>query len=238
MATKSFQEAIQEKLAQSEFDKKLFTESVQKDPAVPVVEPEVPVIDPVIIKQNEAQALYESIAKKAVNDTRANGMSGVIAWSDGEPTADSFDLIAQGMADINEDDEVDESEEEAYNDILFAMAQALMSLGVSADNAKALATGNDEVASDVFVTVADKLESLDESDDEVIAKFAMKEEAFTEAKKRVVRDGKLVWVNVPLRKRRMSPAQKAALKKAQRKAHSSAARLTRAKSMKIANRNK
>lgn len=50
---------------------------------------------------------------------------------------------------------------------------------------------------------------------------------------RVVRDGKVVTKNVRTTKRRLTPAQKAALAKARKKAHTASANKARAKSMKV-----
>lgn len=53
---------------------------------------------------------------------------------------------------------------------------------------------------------------------------------------KVVREGKVVRKNVRTRKVRLTPAQKAALKKARKKAHTGAANRKRAKSMKVRTR--
>lgn len=56
----------------------------------------------------------------------------------------------------------------------------------------------------------------------------------SEMKKRVVRHGKKVTINVKSKKRRMTPKQKAALKKARRKSHTGKAKRSRKKSMRVA----
>lgn len=53
---------------------------------------------------------------------------------------------------------------------------------------------------------------------------------------KVVRDGKVTKKNVSTKKRRLTPAQKAALAKARKKAHTPAAAKARAKSNKVRNR--
>ncbi|GAL07944.1 baseplate or tail tube [Photobacterium aphoticum] len=66
----------------------------------------------------------------------------------------------------------------------------------------------------------------------MIAEFGVRETLMNEAIKKVVRDGKVVTINTNKRKRKMTAAQKAALKKARLKAHSSSAKAARKKAMK------
>lgn len=192
--------------------------------------PEIPaVIAPVV---NAEEAMYEAIETNALTNLRAMGMGALITWADiGDPTADDFDLTAQGMADVDEDGEVSELEEEGYNEILFAMAQGLRFVGVDADVVEELLGGSDKAASSAYVAMANKLEGMDMSEDELIAEFSVQQEGMMEAKKKVIRDGETKWVNKPLKKRRMTSAQRAGLKKARMKAHSASARAKRKKSM-------
>lgn len=177
-------------------------------------------------------AMFEAIENSAVTTARTLGMAALIAWVDvGEPSADDFDLTAQAMSDIDEDGEVSELEEESYNETLFAMAAGLRYIGVADDVVENLLAGNDKAASTAYVAMAEKLESMDITEDELIAEFAVQQEGMFEAKRKVIRNGETKWINKPLKKRRMTAAQRASLKKARMKSHSAAARAKRKKSM-------
>lgn len=179
------------------------------------------------------EMLFEAIEQAAVTNYRAGGMSAVLAWVEtGEPSADDFDMTAFGMADINEDGDVTEEEEEEYNEILFAMTQALAHMQIDEDDINDLLEGDDKAAERVYTAVGEYVENSDDSEAEIIATFSVAQEAMTEAKKKVVRDGKIVWVKKPLRKKRISAKQRAALKRARMKANTGAAKAKRAKAMK------
>jgi hypothetical protein len=217
-----------EELAKSGMDTMAMYEAVGKVGAPKVA----PKPEPVIPAVDQELAMYEAIEQNALTNTRALGMSAVIAWATyGEPTAEDFDATAQGMSDIDEDGEVSEFEEEQYNEVLFSMAQALMSMNVSSDDVAALLDGDDRAASVAYVAIAEKVENSDLSEDEIVAEFSVQETVMTEAKVKVIRDGQTKWVKKPLKKRRMSAAQRAALKKARMRSNTAGARAKRKKSM-------
>ena len=83
------------------------------------------------------------------------------------------------------------------------------------------------------VYLSEKLDDTEVDDDQLVSEYALKKSLVLDATQRVVRDGKVVIKRTPTHKRRLSPAQRAALKKAQKKAHSAAARRSRAKAMKL-----
>jgi hypothetical protein len=183
-------------------------------------------------KVQTEEAMYEAIETNSIVNTRTLGMAAVLAWAGyGEPTAEDFDITAQAMADVDEDGEVSDEEEGSYNEILFAMVQSLQYLGVSADDAAKIVDGDDKAASVAYVQVSEKIENSDISDDEIIAEFSVQEQGMTEAKVKVIRNGETKWVKKPLKKRRMSAAQRAALKKARMKSNTAGARAKRKKSM-------
>lgn len=184
----------------------------------------------------QTEKLFEAVNKAAIVNTRATGMAAILSWStNGEPSADDLDLTAQGVADINEDGEVSEDEEAAYNETLFAMVEAMVYLGIDAETATKAAQGDDAAAESCYTKLAAILEAEERDDDELIADFSVATEVMTEAKKKVIRDGKVTWVNKPLKRRRMSAAQRAALKKARMKSNTAAAKAKRKKSMRKRN---
>lgn len=179
------------------------------------------------------EMLLEAIEQAAVTNYRANGMAAVLTWfNDGEPTSENFDVTAIGMADVNEDGEVSDEEEEDYNEILFAMTQALDYMKVDAEAIDGLLEGDDDAADTVFNAIGDYIEDTNDSEEEIIATFSVAKESMTEARKKVIRDGKVKWIKKPLRKRRLSAKQRAALKKARMKANTGAAKAKRKKAMK------
>lgn len=178
--------------------------------------------------------LFEAIEQAANANYRSMGMSAVLTWADiGSPNYDDFESMAVGLADVDENGEVTEEEEEEFNEILFAMTQALKKLGVKSEIVSDVLAGDDSATEKAMNVVSDFIENTDLTDAEIIASFAVEKEAMTEAKKKVIRDGVVKWVNVPLRKKRMSAKQRAALKRARMKANTGAAKAKRAKAMKM-----
>ncbi|HDS1207870.1 TPA: hypothetical protein QDZ84_002897 [Shewanella algae] len=181
---------------------------------------------------DQLEKMFEAVSQAAVVNNRAAGMAAVLSWStNGEPTADDLDLTAQGVADIDDDGEISEEEEEAYNETLYAMTEAMVYLGINAETAYKAAEGDDAAAERCYTKLAAILEAEERDDDELIAEFSVATEAMTEAKKKVIRDGEVKWVKKPLKRKILSAAQRASLKKARLKANTAAAKAKRKKSM-------
>lgn len=168
-------------------------------------------------------------------------MSAVLAWiEDSEYKYDALDEYIIGMADIDGYFEIGGEEEAAYNAIWHEVPDALLSLGASEADTTAFVNGEgkeaDDAAARVGKVVKETLDDLEADDDELIAGFALGEDAVFEnasdhpesrhmileatyRKKNVVRDGKVVKINKRVSgKVRLSTAQKASLRKARRKA--------------------
>ncbi|TMO87707.1 hypothetical protein [Pseudoalteromonas ruthenica] len=180
----------------------------------------------------EEPLMMEAISKAAISSIRSNAMAAVFTYADeGFTTAEELDSMAVGIADIDEDGDVSESEQEDYEQALNAIAQALEHIGVSESLiTSALSDDSDEAAEEIALHIANFADDV-EDEDKYIAEYAVREPLMMEAMRKVVRDGKVKWVKKPLRKRRMSSAQRAALKKARRKANTGAAKRARSKSM-------
>lgn len=193
-----------------------------------------PVTEKLMFESVSDDLIVESIANTAEIPLRSNAMAAVFAFAEeGMNTAEELDLMAVGMADLDDDGEVSDAEQDDYEESLNAIADALATAGVDpALITKALMDGDDDAAEEISLAVADFLDGLDDQDD-YIASYSVREKLMLEAVKKVVRDGKVKWIKKPLRKKRMSPAQKAALKKARKKANTGAAKRARRKSMKI-----
>lgn len=195
-------------------------------------------------QQVSERAFFESVSADQTDDAignagiqaaRADSMAMILEWlADGDDTAEALDIYAQGLGDVDMDGEVAGDEEEAiYQDSLTLMAEALVYLGVPASTASSAMEGDDAAAAKAFVTAGDAVENSSDDEDTIINKFAVRETMMLEATVKVVRDGQLKTIRRPLRRKRLSAAQRAALKKARTKAHSASARAARRKSLRI-----
>lgn len=180
------------------------------------------------------EKMLDAVSGAALQSARADAMAMVIEWvADGDDSAIGLDIYAQALADVDEDGEVSgDEEQEAYELALTQMAEALVSLGVSVQVATDAMGGDDAAAAKAFVAAGDALDG-DVDTDAMIAEFAVRESMMMDAVVKVIRDGKVKLIRKPLRKKRLSPAQRAALKKARMKANTAAARTARKKSMRM-----
>lgn len=180
------------------------------------------------------QILDDASDDLAEKQIRANGMAAALTWlEDTDATYANFEAIVAGLADVDEDGEVTEPEEALFNDILTMAADSLVELGGNAANVQTFIDDESEEAGEKLHThLNEKLSKIEKSDDELITEYAVKASLVLDATQRVVRNGKVTIIKKPLKKKRLSSAQKQALKKARRKANNSGARRKRAKSMK------
>ncbi|MGL5103054.1 MAG: hypothetical protein ACRC6N_11095 [Plesiomonas sp.] len=184
--------------------------------------------------EKNSDALLEAVGKKAQQDSRGVAAAAVIEWAqNGDGSFDSFDELAIGLAGIdteNEDDLTDDQVDD-YNKWLSLMADAAVSLGANQADVTEMIDGADD---DAASTVIDDIDT--EDDDEAVAEFSVTGDddgAMMEANVKVVRNGVVKLIKKRPRPRRMSSAQKSALKKARMKAHSASAKTARKKSMKL-----
>ena len=199
-------------------------------------------------KPSDADTLGDAITESAVNSAigdlvdkqaRASAMSALLTWLDeGDYTYEALDSLAAGVADVDFDDEVGEDEEDYYNDILDAIGGAMVFLGAESDNVTDFLDDEDDDAGEKLGEfLAGKIESDSRDEDEIIGDFAVRESLVAESTIRVVRRGKVVRKKKRIRKpKRRSASQRAALRKARRKAHTGPAKLARRKSLKIRRR--
>ena len=179
-------------------------------------------------------SMLEAMEKVANANLRADGAAAVTAWiEDGDSDFDALDSFCFGLAGSGEDDdELSESEADDYNDILKAAAEFIVHVcGVSAERVTKTFAGDDDESANVFDDVESFLEG--ESTSELMAEFSVRENMMMEALKKVIRNGEVVMIRTNRRKKRMSAAQKAALKKARRKAHGAAGKASRKKSLRL-----
>lgn len=171
----------------------------------------------------------------AVKMYRSQAMAAVIEFArNGDGSYGEFEELALGIADLDDDGEIQEGEEPLFNDVLGLMADSLISLGASSDAVVKFIgaeTGDDDAGEELVFALNDKLANAD--DDELITGFMAGGEMMLAATTKVIRNGKVKLIKKKVKKRRISSAQRAALKKARSKAHGAGARMARKKSMRL-----
>lgn len=176
--------------------------------------------------------MLEATEADAAKNMRKDASAAVIAWvEEGDTDADAFDAFAYGLAGGKDDEDLSDDEADDYNSLLGLMTDFCLQLGVTESTCQKLIDGDDAASETAFNTIEAVLENND--GDELISDFSLREQLMLEATKKVVRDGKVVLIKTNRRKRRMTAAQKAALKKARTKAHSSSAKAARRKAMRL-----
>lgn len=193
-----------------------------------------------LIEETTEEAFFESIKddqmleameQSAQVSSRSDAAAAMISWVEsGDSEAEAVDALAYGLSG-GEDEDLTDAQEKEYTTILGLMTDFAMQVGATEKDCQGMVDGDDDSADRVFSAIESKLENADES--ELIATFAHREKLIFEAKKKVIRDGKVVIINTNKRKRIMSAAQKAALKKARLKAHGAAGKAARKKAMRM-----
>lgn len=185
--------------------------------------------------QQPTEAIYEAaIADLAEGQVRSDAMGIALTFvADGDYSADYIQAMLIGFVDEDEDEELSEAEAAHYEMLAASLVEAFTSLGASKDNAQSAVNGDNAAAERLGDFLAGRMEDNPKSDDEIVSRFAVEGGMVLEATKRVVRDGVLMTIKVPTRKKRLSAAQRAALKKARMKANTASAKMARAKAMRM-----
>lgn len=182
-------------------------------------------------------ALLASVSDLADKQTRSLAAAIAVEFSTGEDNTYSNleSLVIGAVADPEDEEEsdLDEEEHKDFNELLSVVADALIKFSGKEIKLvqKAFDDEDDDLLESIASAVAEKMKG--ESDDEMIADYAVREEILLSAVKKVIRGGQVKLVKTNRKKKRMSPAQKAALKKAQKKSHNSASRAKRKKSNRV-----
>lgn len=194
----------------------------------------------------------------ARQQARTQAMSAVLAWvEDGDYTYTSLDEFVCGVADLDGDFEISDEEEAVYNAVWQQVPDALQTLGADESDVNEMVNSEDnDAAARIGKALSADMDETTADDEEIIAGFALGEDAVFEnasddpegrhmileatyKRRKVVRDGKVQVIRKRISgKVRLSAAQKAALRKARRKANTGAAKLARRKSMRIRSRRK
>ena len=166
---------------------------------------------------------------------KADAMAVALQWiEDGDYTYDALDNLVYGMA--IDDPEADEPEvdEDAYAEMLNGVAGALAELGASKDGIMSFLQDEDDEAGDIIGSkLSVVMDSVTDDDFSLISRYAAGG-MILDAMQKVVRDGEVTWIQKkPKRKRIMSAAQKAALKKVRMKANTASAKAKRKKAARV-----
>lgn len=180
-------------------------------------------------------AMFEAVEQRASADLRSVAASMLAGWiEDGEPEAVDFDALAIvmcGLEDVENDDDFTDEQVEAYFTALSALADAAISMGADQDDVTSMIDDeDDDAASRVFDSLSTGSDAMEESIADYTI-FGGEDPMFEAVRKKVIRNGKVKIIKKRPRPRRLNAAQKGALKKARRKAHTSVAKMHRKKSM-------
>ncbi len=187
---------------------------------------------------DKEMAMFEALDRHINEGRRGLAASLLLDWaSDGEPTWADFSSLAISFADLpdleGDDEDYTDDQVDAYNDALSELAYAAIALGANQDDVTSMIDDEDD---DAASAVFDSMSDVDD-DDDAIGEYTIAgddDDALFEAPKiKVVRGGKVKLIRKRIRKMRRTSKQKAAIKKARRKAQTSTAKLHRRKSMKI-----
>lgn len=183
--------------------------------------------------------LLSAMSVTADKNTRSLAAAIVLQWAEaGEHDFDSLEAMLFGAIDEDGDKDLSDEEEDELDELSAAAAQFILdSTSLTAAQVKLLFDDEDD---EQAIEAASLLEDLIEkgSTDELIANYAEKQAMLLSSLRKVVRDGVVVKIKKRIgRKRKMSPAQKQALKKARKKSHGAASRAKRKKSSRVRKRN-
>jgi len=199
----------------------------------PVVEKEPPVTMTIDLAH---KMLLEAATQRTTSANLEEAAEAVIEWAQGDDkTVDGLDGFALAIAGIDEsttEEDITDAQADDYNAAWAYFADFLVAAGMDdADVTSLCDDGDDEAAK----AVADELAAMpDDELDELVFTFSESgDTSMTEAVVKVVRQGKVVLKRKRIRPRRLNSAQRAALKKARRKANTAGAKIARRKSMKL-----
>lgn len=175
---------------------------------------------------------------------RDNAMTIVHAWlENGDFSYDAIYGLCVSDADFDKSGELDDPAEVSYyNELILAVADALVGIGIDKDLAqKFIDREDDDAAEEVGNQLSEIMGDEDVLDTgDVINKYAVSgmvtEGAaipIVESTYKAVSGGQVVIKQKKIRHKPLSPARKAGLAKARKKAHSASANAHRRKSMKI-----
>lgn len=206
-------------------------------------------------QQAKPQATFDGLSYSAEGDMEAAELSSlridtaaaVAAWTEtstedletGETLCDRFDALLVGIVDADKDGELDQNELDVLDIVYNIAAEIFISKGASEDDVDAMLNDGDDTATDsIHELLVNTGVDGEDAELEEINGFAFDSESdasvmdATYKRKVAIRNGKKTIIRKRISGRvRLSAKQKVAIRKAQRKAHSGAARMKRLKSL-------
>jgi len=175
----------------------------------------------------------EDFAKKQM---RAQAMACALTWvENGDYSSAALEASVATIADLDGDEEVTADEEAYYNDLLAEVGNALAALGADAGNVQTFIDNeDDEEGAKLGAFLSEKMQGVEDDDDTLVSHYAVSNAPIMESMIKVIRGGKITLKRKRIgRPHKMTAAQKAGLKVARRRAFTGAAKLHRAKSMRL-----
>lgn len=192
-----------------------------------------PIGDRAIFEEAADAGSIEDFARKQL---RSQAMACALAWvENGDYSFEAIDASIATIADLDGDEEYSPDEEAYYNELTSEVGDALVALGADSSNVQSfLDDEDDESGATLGAYLSEKMQGVEDDDETLIGNYAVSDAPILESTIKVVRGGKLVLKKKRLTRHvKLSAAQRAGLKKARRKAFTGAAKLARAKSMRI-----
>lgn len=176
--------------------------------------------------------LEQAIEDFAEQQLRAEAMGIALTFvEEGDFSSEALQGLLFGFVEDSDSEELTDEDAAHYESLAMSVVDAFKALGASEENAIAAIDGDEDAAESLGDFISSKLEDNPKSDEDIISRFAVENGMVLEAVKRVVRDGQVKMIRVPTRRKRLSAAQRAALRKARKKANTAAAKRARSKSM-------
>ena len=188
---------------------------------------------------------WSSSERFAEQLARHEAMNLILSWAENKAYAKNGALgsMVLEMVGVDDEEEIDEEEdeedwdeedEELYESYMRHVSEALQYLGAPVRMVQAAFSEEDDNAEFRLGSLIKEKLNLTALNDEMIVENYRNEKPSMIAERmvKVVRNGQKVSINRPVRRKRLSPAQRMALKKARMKAHTGAANKHRVRSMK------
>lgn len=175
----------------------------------------------------------DDFAKKQI---RSQAMACALSWvENGDYSFAALDGSVATIADLDGDEEFSADEEAYYNDLLSETGDALTALGAEVDNVQAFIDNeDDEEGAKLGGYLSEKMQSVEDDDETLISHYAVSNAPIMESMIKVIRAGRIMLKKKRIgRPHKMTAAQRAGLKVARRRAFTGAAKLARAKSMRL-----
>ncbi len=175
----------------------------------------------------------DDFAKKQM---RSQAMACALTWvENGDFSFGALSDAAATIADLDGDEEFSDDEQAYYNDLLTEVGYALTALGADAGNIQSFIDNeDDEEGAKLGAFLSEKMQGVEQDDETLITDYAVSNQPIMESMVKVVRNGQIAFKKKRIgRPHKMTAAQKAGLKVARRRAFTGAAKLARAKSIRM-----